>query len=172
MTRVSARSMGNAAACMTFSIRRAGGRRGFLERAEALREAGACGRPLRYDCAVARHPSRRPEAREVRVRFVSRTILALGLAAAAGIYAANAGAPDYRLDVTKQYLRTMETYGGKANVIATEFRLWFDGLWHGRTLAFTVAVMTIAVSLVYRFLATPLPPAVDGDGGNGAGHPG
>lgn len=98
------------------------------------------------------------------MRFIGRAILAVGLVVAAGIYVANVlrgGGAEYKLDETKQYLRSMEMYGGKANLIASDFRQWFDGLWHGRTLAFTVAVLAVVVSLAYRFLATPLPPAED-----------
>jgi hypothetical protein len=48
---------------------------------------------------------------------------------------------------SKKYLRDMELYGGKANVLMDEFRRWFIGLWHGESLAFTVAGITIFISL-------------------------
>ena len=35
---------------------------------------------------------------------------------------------------------------------------WFAGLWYGKNLAFTIAVLTVVAALVYRFFATPLPP--------------
>lgn len=59
---------------------------------------------------------------------------------------------------TKKYLHDLEVYGGKANLLAVEFREWFDSLWHGKQLAFTVAVITVITVLVFRFLARPLPP--------------
>ena len=40
---------------------------------------------------------------------------------------------------SKKYLRELELYGGKANVLATELRGWFAGLWQGKSLAFIVA---------------------------------
>ncbi len=58
---------------------------------------------------------------------------------------------------SKQYLRGMELYGGTANVLADELRRWFAGLWHGKSLAFTVAFITIFVSSVVFYVARRLP---------------
>ena len=49
-------------------------------------------------------------------------------------------------DESKKYLRDMELYGGKANVIAGEIRLWFAGLWKGKSLAYIVGCGAIAIS--------------------------
>jgi len=57
---------------------------------------------------------------------------------------------------SKQYLRGLELYGGTANVLADELRLWFVGLWHGKSLALTVACITILVSSVIFHTATRL----------------
>jgi len=54
---------------------------------------------------------------------------------------------------SKQYLRGMELYGGTANVLADELRRWFAGLWHGKSLAFTVAFITILVSSGVFYIA-------------------
>src|ERR1039457_2272216 len=104
---------------------------------------------------------------EARVRLVTRAILAVGFAAAVVIYFVNAAPPasGYELEDSKKYLREMEVYGGKANVLAAEIRHWFDGLWHGRSLAFTVALISVFLALAYNFFATPLPADVDGDAG-------
>ncbi len=59
---------------------------------------------------------------------------------------------------TKKYLHDLEVYGGKANLLAVEFREWFDSLWQGRQLALTIAVITLLTVLVFRFFAKPLPP--------------
>ncbi|MGE5715429.1 MAG: hypothetical protein ACM369_02170 [Acidobacteriota bacterium] len=80
--------------------------------------------------------------------------------------------PGFEFENSKKYLRELEVYGGKANVLATQFRHWFDGLWHGRSLAFTVAVISVFLALAYKFFATPLPPEVDGDGGHEGDGPG
>jgi hypothetical protein len=107
---------------------------------------------------------------EARVRLITRAILLVGFVSAVVIYFANAGpgsASDYELERSKLYLHDMEVFGGKANILADEFRNWFDGLWHGRSLAFTVAVISVFTALAYRFVATPLPlpAAVDGEAG-------
>jgi hypothetical protein len=99
---------------------------------------------------------------EARVRAVTRAILVVGFVSAVVIYfvaATQPETPGFEFENSKKYLRELEVYGGKANVLATEFRHWFDGLWHGRSLAFTVAVISVVLALVYRFFATPLPPA-------------
>lgn len=44
---------------------------------------------------------------------------------------------------SRQYLRAMELYGGKANLIAAELVGWFQSLWRGRRLAVTVACTTL-----------------------------
>jgi len=54
----------------------------------------------------------------------------------------------------KKYLRELRVMGGQGNVLAAEFQDWFAGLWEGRELAGTVAVLTIGVVLVFRFVAT------------------
>jgi hypothetical protein len=58
-----------------------------------------------------------------------------------------------RPEDSKKYLRDLELYGGKANVLITEFRLWFVGLWQGKSLAFTIAFITIFISLAFLWLA-------------------
>ena len=54
---------------------------------------------------------------------------------------------------SKQYLRGLELYGGKANVLMDRFRRGFIGLWHGKSLAFTVACITVFISF-WVFYAT------------------
>ena len=103
---------------------------------------------------------------EARVRLVTRVILAVGFASAVVIYFINGASPDasdFEFENSKKYLRELEVSGGKANILATEFRHWFNGLWHGRSLALTVAVISVFLALAFNFFATPLPPAVDGD---------
>ena len=49
-------------------------------------------------------------------------------------------------DDSKKYLRDLELHGGKAGVLMDKFRRWFVGLWHGQTLAFTVAFLTVLIA--------------------------
>lgn len=73
---------------------------------------------------------------------------------------------------TKKYQDQLERYGGKANILATEIQQWFAGLWHGRHLAYTLAVLTLVVALISFYIAVFLPdfppphddPAKSGDG--------
>jgi len=62
---------------------------------------------------------------------------------------------------SKQYLRGLELYGGTANVLADELRRWFVGLWHGKSLAFTVAFITILVSSGVFYVARRPPSPED-----------
>jgi hypothetical protein len=99
---------------------------------------------------------------EGRIRAGTRAILVLGFIAAVVIYLTAQPPPGNPLGYdpldTKKYLRDLEVYGGKANVLAAQFRDWFDGLWHGKQLAFTVAVITVLAAGAFKFFATPLPP--------------
>lgn len=58
---------------------------------------------------------------------------------------------------SKKYMHDLELYGGKAAVLADEFMRWFAGLWHGTSLAFTVACITIIISLGVFLAAAHLP---------------
>jgi len=111
----------------------------------------------------------------VRLRRLTAAILAVCFARALIIYLTAGAAPENPLGYepleTKRYVHDLELYGGKANVLAAEFREWFAGLWYGRNLAYTVAVLTALVVFVIQFLATPLPPAPLGKEGNGVDPP-
>ncbi len=110
---------------------------------------------------------------QVRRKAVAAGIVLAGVAAGLVIYLTAGPPPEnplgYRPEDTKRYLRQMEVYGGKANVMAAGFREWFDGLWHGRSLAFTVAALSVLIALAYLFAMTPLPPADGGAGTAGQG---
>jgi hypothetical protein len=58
---------------------------------------------------------------------------------------------------SKMYLRDLELYGGKANVLGYQLRSWFGGLWQGKSLAFIVASISIAVSFGFFYTANHLP---------------
>jgi len=82
--------------------------------------------------------------------FAAGAVLVIGLASAIAIYLAassNADTLGYDPEQSKQYLRTMELYGGKANVLAAELRAWFDGLWHGTRLACSVAGASLVLAV-------------------------
>jgi hypothetical protein len=98
---------------------------------------------------------------EARVRGGTGAILVLGFAAALVIYLTAQPPPENPLGydplTNKAYVHDLEVFGGKANVLVAQFREWFDSLWHGKQLAFTVAVITVIAAFAFKFFATPLP---------------
>ena len=88
-------------------------------------------------------------------------ILLTGLLAAAAIYLT---APEDSSDVlgyeiidgnayaitasdSKMYRHDLERFGGKAAVLADDLNRWFSGLWRGKRLATTVAVLSVVLAL-------------------------
>jgi hypothetical protein len=65
----------------------------------------------------------------------------------------------------RMYQHNLELMGGKFAVLTAEFNDWFASLWHGRTLAATVAVLSVATAAACFLLArlTAPPPGAEGD---------
>lgn len=115
-----------------------------------------------------------------RLYLISTIILLVGLGSAILIYLSarndTEGALGYevidgiaypvRPDDSKMYVHDLELYGGKTILLADEFRRWFVGLWQGRSLAFTVAGITIVASSGVFFLANRLPSDPEPDAGD------
>ena len=97
-----------------------------------------------------------------RRRLIAAAILRRASAARRHLFTATP-APQlgYEPETSKKYLREMEVYGGKANVLASEFRKWFESLWHGRKLAVTVVCLTLMFLFLFLFASTPLPREED-----------
>lgn len=97
-------------------------------------------------------------ARLTRIRQLTALLLAAGLGAALAIYLAaapqSANPLGYEPMNTKKYLRDLELYGGKVNVLATEFMGWWNDRWQGRNLATTVACLTVLAAGGFWRLAT------------------
>jgi len=96
-----------------------------------------------------RQSERRRPPHEI-VRLCGVAILVAGLAGAALIYMlardedAQAAQDAFR---GRMYEHNLEMIGGKLNVYLVEFNDWFAGLWHGTSLALTVAVLSVAIAL-------------------------
>jgi hypothetical protein len=58
---------------------------------------------------------------------------------------------------TKDYQGQMEYIGGKANVLGSEMTSWVAGLFHGRHLAYTLAVLTLVAASLCFYIAFALP---------------
>jgi len=106
--------------------------------------------------------------------LITAIILLVGLGSSVAIYltaenVAESG-PVNEFENSKKYMHDLELYGGKANVLANELTNWFTGLWHGESLAFTVACITVVIALGFFFFSAHL--GADGgksDGQRGAG---
>jgi hypothetical protein len=62
---------------------------------------------------------------------------------------------------SRKYIHDLKLIGGNAAVFADEFSRWFIGLWHGKSLAFTVACIAVFVSLGLFFAARILPSGLE-----------
>ncbi|MGA7777742.1 MAG: hypothetical protein WCA85_08510 [Paraburkholderia sp.] len=87
---------------------------------------------------------------QARLYLASAFFLIAGLISAVIIYA-TAPAPDsaaqfYGIANSPQYQQQLEMIGGTGEVVLAEFHQWFDSLWHGKPLAYTVAVLCTAVA--------------------------
>jgi len=98
-------------------------------------------------------------------------ILLVGLVGAALIYvfAVDDRGTDPADEIAsgKMYEHNIELMGGKFAVYAARFNHWLAGLWHGKPLAYTVAVLAVAIALVCfwvaRLMSVPLPGEPDQD---------
>jgi hypothetical protein len=99
---------------------------------------------------------------QTRIYIIAAIILVVGMGSALFLYYTAEeidtnsllGNP---LDESKSYRRSLELYGGKANLLASEFTQWFNGLWHGRSLGVTVACITGILCVLLLFVAYNLP---------------
>lgn len=101
---------------------------------------------------------------QTRLYLIAAFILLLGLGSALFIYLtaendfeAISGYEVFAPEDSKKYIHDLELYGGKANVLANKFMQWFVELWHGKSLAFTVACITTFISFWFFFVARHLP---------------
>jgi hypothetical protein len=51
---------------------------------------------------------------------------------------------------SKRAVREMQEFGGGINVLVYKLGVWFDGLWHGKSLAYTIAVITVLLAYGFR----------------------
>jgi hypothetical protein len=103
---------------------------------------------------------------QTRLYITAAIILVLGLGSSIFIYL-TAGDIDTetvfgdQIDESKSYRRSLELYGGKANLLASEFTQWFNGLWHGKSLGITIACITGFLCFVIFLVAFNLPSDSD-----------
>lgn len=99
----------------------------------------------------------KPSKKQAHLFLVSAAVLLVGLGIAAAIYPAADSDLDREADYevagkliypamnerSKKYQHDLELYGGKAAVVADDFNRWFDGLCRGRSLAVTIACISV-----------------------------
>jgi len=92
------------------------------------------------------------------LRWLSYGIFILGIGVAIVLYVTASPPPDYPLGYdpfdSKKYLRELEVYGGKINILAVQFRQWLASLWRGKPLAYIIACLTLIVAALFWFLGS------------------
>jgi len=105
-------------------------------------------------------------ASQKRLYLIAALILLLGLGSSAAIWFTAGDLADTTLvdefRQSKVFRHELEAYGGKLSVVSSELMQWFNGLWHGRTLAWTVACIALVVSGGLLFVARYLLPDDEG----------
>ena len=123
--------------------------------------------------------------------IVSALIMISGLGSAAYIYQKAVNEPADTLsdrmeggslyqiqpEDSKKYQRDMEAISGKAGLSVADFQRKMAALWHGKSLAYLVAAISILISFAFHFAANHLPEqrqpsgrrAPGGDGTDGGG---
>jgi hypothetical protein len=100
-----------------------------------------------------------------RLYIMTAIFLLAGLGSAFIIYLTAGDASEnmaiYEFEHSNKYRHDLELYAGKWNVLADEFSRWFGGLWHGQSLAFTIACITVFISLVIVIVAYHVPADTD-----------
>ena len=124
--------------------------------------AGRATLSVSFYSAMEPTPAGRSRKRHV---VIALLILAAGLVSSVAIYLHPGAEPESLLDfspeTSKKYLRALELYGGTANVLAVRFQAWFAVLWRGRSLAYTMAALSLVAALAYVFFTVVLPPYRD-----------
>ncbi|MFM0729897.1 hypothetical protein PQQ52_05290 [Paraburkholderia sediminicola] len=82
--------------------------------------------------------------------YLAGTVVVLATLIAAAIIYATAPAPDSAVSMyaiaDPRYQIELQRIGGNAAVLMAQLHQWFDGLWHGSALAYTVAVLGVLLA--------------------------
>jgi hypothetical protein len=94
--------------------------------------------------------------RSKRLKVIAIMILIIGQGIAIFLYlTAESMSPDLFNPLTsKRFIRELELYGGKFNVLAAELSQWCAEIWHGKSLAVTVGILSLALAILLWFVST------------------
>ena len=115
----------------------------------------------------------RKTALQTRLYISCIVVLLVGLGSAALIYLTAEDAPESAVRygvingvaypvspaTSRTYVRELRRFGGKAAVLFDEFNRWFAELWEGKSLAVTIAWISLFISLGILLFASRLPSA-------------
>lgn len=75
-------------------------------------------------------------------------ILAAGLSLSLYVFLSRTdeAEPMLELQSSKKFVREVELYGGKANLVAIELTEAIASVWHGRSLAYVIAVVSLGAA--------------------------
>jgi hypothetical protein len=103
---------------------------------------------------------------KIRLYQIAAIILLVGLTGSSLIYLYAEKREESTLitqfEHSKKYRHDLELTGGKGIVALSNFMKWFESLWEGETLAFTMAGLSIFSSLVVFLIAKTSPPEDNG----------
>ena len=100
-----------------------------------------------------------------RLRIFAAVLLLIGLSGSVAIYLTAADdsfgvlgyeiidGQMYPIVPDKMYTHNLKQYGGAMFVFADDLSRWFSRLWHGRSLAYTIAAVTALISFGSLFFA-------------------
>ena len=100
-----------------------------------------------------------------RVRPAGLLVITIGWIAAAFVFVSAArdeGAAAAR-DLSRGEAFTLERIGGKAAARTVEFDRWLASLWHGKRLAWTLALLSLAIGGTCLHIAGLMAEAADDD---------
>jgi hypothetical protein len=107
---------------------------------------------------------------KIRLYQIAAIILLVGLTGSSLIYLCAEKKEESALitqfEHSKRYRHDLELTGGKGIVALSNFMKWFEGLWEGENLAFTLAGLSIFSSLVVFLIAKTSPPETEDNGPN------
>ncbi len=91
------------------------------------------------------------------LRVIALMILLFGLGSASAIYLTAEPTPvspsEYDRFASKKYVRELERFGGKFAVVTAELSQWFSGLWHGRSLAIAIGILSLMLAILLWFIS-------------------